>query len=405
MRWRGFLKLIPTFVLIGVAAYLFRPFYLDFSPPAIQLSLFSERCGDRLLGSLSAMDDKAGIAEMSVEIRGENGFKQPIFSGKGRRKGIEKELSVDLRFVPEGRYVLFAEARDASIWRNQSSRRVEFVVDHTPPKLDVRLTPSSPRIGGAISIHIKASEPVYPGITVVDPNLFGSSSFTLYRLEGEGREFLAVLGLSLEGKPGRSSVYLSFNDRAGNRSDERLEFDVRPVEFGMRFVFLPPEKARLLTDRMLIEEDQRKLAEVGAMAGSERKLWRGRFSMPVEGTITSRFGEFRVYNGGVARSRHMGVDIKAEEGTPVRAANDGIVIFAGRLNVRGNTVIIDHGLGVRSHYCHLRSMVVREGDEVSKGDVIGEVGSTGRAIGPHLHWAIEVNGRFVDPVEWTRYEF
>ena len=122
--------------------------------------------------------------------------------------------------------------------------------------------------------------------------------------------------------------------------------------------------------------------------------------MPHDGVLNSPFGARRSYNGGPARSHHSGVDLDGDGGEPIRPSADGIVVLAEQLQVRGNTIIIDHGWGVYSLYAHLSKIQVQPGERVARGDTIGLLGSTGLATGPHLHWEIRVNGTPVDPIAW-----
>ena len=407
MRWRKLLVITPTLILIAALAVLFYPFYSDRQPPLIDVSLSSNSFSFKLNGHMRIVDLKAGVKEVTVRIESERGFKQVVFAGKGRKREIDKDLGFNIQFVPEGGYKLVVEAKDASIWKNSAQRELSFIIDHTPPDVTVSLKPRKPKQGGTLAVYVAVNEQALSDYSVIDPNVFRRSSLQLYRVksEGEGYRYEAILGLSTEARIGRSSLFISFVDPAGNRSYKKADFEVRGSSFEIGVVNLPKGKLRLLTDRSLAEEDDLKLSRVREMEGSREKLWSGRFIMPVRGPISSNFGKFRVYNNGLARSRHMGVDIVARAGTPVKAANSGVVLFADRLNIRGNAVIIDHGLGVRSHYYHLRKILVKQGDRVKKGQTIGLVGSTGRASGPHLHWGMEVDGIFVDPIEWTRYEF
>jgi hypothetical protein len=126
--------------------------------------------------------------------------------------------------------------------------------------------------------------------------------------------------------------------------------------------------------------------------------WRvyGKFILPVEGKIFPNFGERRYFNN-KPRSQHSGIDIASPKGTPVKASNSGRVVLAIHLYFSGKTVIIDHGLGVFSLYCHFSEINVSIGDDVEKGEVIGKIGSTGRVTGPHLHWSVKIKGSRVDP--------
>ena len=120
------------------------------------------------------------------------------------------------------------------------------------------------------------------------------------------------------------------------------------------------------------------------------------FLLPVKGTQTGSFGRRRVFNG-QARSPHSGMDIAASTGTPVLAPSAGTVIELGDFFFSGNLVYIDHGQGLISMFAHLSEIDVTMGERISKGQVIGKVGATGRVTGPHLHWSLGLNGSWIDP--------
>ena len=121
------------------------------------------------------------------------------------------------------------------------------------------------------------------------------------------------------------------------------------------------------------------------------QYWREGFILPVNGKISGNFGNQRIFNG-VPKSPHSGTDIAAPEGTPVKASGSGRVVLSGKnYFYTGNMVIIDHGQGLQTIYAHLKDAIVNEGDEVRQGQIIGHVGKTGRATGPHLHWGASVN--------------
>ena len=132
-----------------------------------------------------------------------------------------------------------------------------------------------------------------------------------------------------------------------------------------------------------------------------QKYWSGKFSLPLNQDsprITSSYGYTRVVNG--SASRHGGVDFAAPAGTPVLAPNAGRVLYAGYLQLTGNTVVVEHGFGLQSWYYHMESTTCKTGDMVSIGDELGKVGSTGFSTGPHLHFAMTVGGVFTNPWEY-----
>jgi murein DD-endopeptidase MepM/ murein hydrolase activator NlpD len=133
---------------------------------------------------------------------------------------------------------------------------------------------------------------------------------------------------------------------------------------------------------------------------SPAQLWNGDFRLPTQGRFSTPFGVKRIRNGRHV-GYHRGLDIAADSGTPIYAANHGTVVLARSLKMHGKTVVIDHGLGITSLYIHQSAIRCREGRSVRRGDRIGDVGMTGTATGPHLHWSIYVHGTAVSPLFWT----
>jgi murein DD-endopeptidase MepM/ murein hydrolase activator NlpD len=135
---------------------------------------------------------------------------------------------------------------------------------------------------------------------------------------------------------------------------------------------------------------------------SGQRFWRDPLAPPVPGCVTSPFGVKRLHNGKPTGEYHSGVDQRTPEGEPIRAVAAGNVIFAQKFNVLGNAVGIDHGQGLATIYMHMEKLAVEKGGHVSKGSVLGYAGETGRANGPHLHWALYANGVHVNPAQWMK---
>lgn len=135
-------------------------------------------------------------------------------------------------------------------------------------------------------------------------------------------------------------------------------------------------------------------------------LWQGRFLSPVTGALVTAHGARRAYidpSGHVAANgQHGGVDLAAPAGAAIVAPAAGTVAFAGTWSIRGNVVVLDHGAGVHSVYAHASSIAVAAGQPVTRGQILGRVGSTGLSTGPHLHWEVRVAGVAVEPLEWTQ---
>jgi murein DD-endopeptidase MepM/ murein hydrolase activator NlpD len=138
---------------------------------------------------------------------------------------------------------------------------------------------------------------------------------------------------------------------------------------------------------------------------TNEKYWQGLFLPPVPGNISSYFGNWRMYNGGEYATFHGGVDFYAQNGEPIHAPAAGRVVFADHRVICGNTVVIDHGWGVYTRYCHQSKIEVQVGEVVQTGQEIGLIGNTGRSDGPHMHWEVWVGGVQVNPLQWLEEEF
>jgi murein DD-endopeptidase MepM/ murein hydrolase activator NlpD len=136
---------------------------------------------------------------------------------------------------------------------------------------------------------------------------------------------------------------------------------------------------------------------------SDSDGWQQHFAWPAHGRISGVFGSQRIYRGNEPGAYHAGVDIAGGAGAPVTAPADGVVVLAAEkpFTLEGNLLMIDHGMGLNSAFLHLSKIVVKKGDHVKKGQLLGRIGSTGRATGPHLHWAMKWKGARIDPVALT----
>ena len=181
----------------------------------------------------------------------------------------------------------------------------------------------------------------------------------------------------------------------GGREFEVTQFiTIGQRNFPRQLLTAPKKKRVLLKPKILLNDGMRINAAIETT--DPRPLWHGSFLQAVEGRITTKFGTVRSIDGKPGY-RHLGVDIAAKEGTPIKATNAGRVVLAEELTRYGNTVVIDHGVNVFSVYLHLSLISVSVGDEVKKGGIIGDVGSTGFVTGAHLHWTMRVGKIAVRP--------
>lgn len=217
-------------------------------------------------------------------------------------------------------------------------------------------------------------------------------------------QYMALIGLDLELKPGTypiliTAVYSDGHSAKINREIRIVakEFPVKKLRVDEKYVTPPPE----VLDR--IREESVLLNTIYDIF-SLQWLGEGSFIVPCPGKVAPNFGERRIFND-QPRSPHGGVDISSPYGTPVVASNSGRIVLASHLYYAGKTVIIDHGLGVFTLYVHLSKFRVKRGNFVKKGDVVGEVGATGRVTGPHLHWGVKIQGSRIDPFSLLYLDF
>jgi murein DD-endopeptidase MepM/ murein hydrolase activator NlpD len=260
-----------------------------------------------------------------------------------------------------------------------------------PPALDIRLDYRSLEPGEVLKITLRAEA----GIQQAHFRFSGEKN-SLCKDEESG-DLFAFLGLDLELSPGSYPLNVTAQFQDGTLSTLTREIDVVSKEFPVERLRVdpkyvtPPAEAQ---ERIRLEAQLLRSIYAGF---SPDWLGEGSFVLPTEGRVNPNFGRRRVFND-LPRSPHSGVDISSPQGTPVLASNSGRVVLTRGLYYAGNTVIIDHGLGVFSVYLHLSRMLVEEGSLVLKGAPIGEVGATGRVTGPHLHWSVRIRNSRVDPL-------
>jgi hypothetical protein len=223
---------------------------------------------------------------------------------------------------------------------------------------------------------------------------FAGRVWPLYRV---GSSWETFLGTDPTTKAGRYVVSFDALTPDGTPLGTRLTVTVVNVPFPTRRLTFDAQTQKLMTPAAAEQEWRRTEAALRVLHAGQ--LWEGAFQLPVSGPVTSPYGVLSIYQGQVW-GFHRGVDLGAPMGTPIQAANDGIVRLAEGLPLSGNAVLIDHGLGVVSSYFHMSAIHVATGESVRKGQIIGAVGMTGLSLGPHLHWGVRVNGVHVDPLPW-----
>ncbi|MEO1819653.1 peptidoglycan DD-metalloendopeptidase family protein [Pseudomonas sp.] len=211
----------------------------------------------------------------------------------------------------------------------------------------------------------------------------------LLTIREDGQRWIAIVGLGLDTATGQQRITLE--------DGSPLSFTVNPREYDQQHITLRnqsqvnPAPAQLARIQRELKEQTDAYAQF-----SPRQPSNLLFDRPVPGRQSSPFGVRRFFNG-EERNPHSGLDFAASTGTPIKAPAAGEVILVGDYFFNGKTVFVDHGQGLISMFCHLSAIDVELGQDVPRGGVLGKVGSTGRATGPHLHWNVSLNGSRIDP--------
>lgn len=260
------------------------------------------------------------------------------------------------------------------------------------PEPRVYLIPSPAAQGQTVLLLIEA-----PGAEVATMSWQGQL-FSLLRNENR---FLGFFGIDANASVGPRALGVSV---WGPNGDQLLwqetVIEILASDWTVDDIQIDGPNAALL-DPSIREADE-SARQRFQTALTPRLHWLGVFDPPTDGAITALYGEQRSFNGGPIAEYHTGIDFGGETGSIVRAANAGIVSWAGRTQRRGNGLIVDHGAGVFSGYYHLSEVLETAGVVVEQGDVIGRMGATGLATGPHLHWEVVVRGVTVNPLPWLR---
>lgn len=259
-------------------------------------------------------------------------------------------------------------------------------------------------LSGAIEVTLKPDilkqgDVLVISITAPDGNL--QSTFMDKRLhffKTESGNYIALAGIDMKTTPGEYPLTLFYDNK---KIFERY-MKISQASFGIQRLTLPKDKVDLTPEILKrVSIEQTRLSALWPVINE--KLWKGRFIMPVNSSITSAFGMKRIINK-EERSPHSGIDIKADEGTPIAAPNNGRVALIDDQFFGGKTIVIDHGYGIYSILNHLSKIAVSDGQLVKRGKIIGYTGSTGRATGPNLHWGVRLQRERINPVSLVNLE-
>ncbi|MCC7484045.1 MAG: M23 family metallopeptidase [Burkholderiales bacterium] len=416
-----------TLVLVaGLAAggwYLAPRFERD--PPRIELRPDSGVLG-RAPMEIVVADRGSGLLAVTATLSAggtEHTLASEHYAEAVAEKKIAVSLAAKLAAVKEGPAVLHVTARDRSLWNlfrgNEMSIRKNLTIDVTPPTLELIADDRYVNFGGAGMLVYKPSAdtatsgvrigeyffPGYPGQVKDHPDRHVVIFAHPYDLPADARAALVA------------------TDRAGNTREMRLVYELKNVRYRKSTIaisdaFIQNKIAPLLRDegarqgtpkeiflrvnKGMRKENEERIAAITKKA-SPAILWRGAFSQLSNSQVEANFADARTYTHDgetIDHAYHLGYDLSVTRHYPVEAANSGTVAFVGDMGIYGNTVILDHGLGLYTLYGHLSAIEVKVGEPVRQRQILGRTGETGLAAGDHLHYGVYLNGVAILPVEW-----
>jgi murein DD-endopeptidase MepM/ murein hydrolase activator NlpD len=212
----------------------------------------------------------------------------------------------------------------------------------------------------------------------------------VWTLSGDNNKSWAIIGIPLKQKVGKVSYKVDGKDYA---------FTIKDKAYKEQRLTVKRKHSNPPADQIKRIQKESRLSKKAFTTFSDintEKPYRA-FQQPAQGPISSPFGLKRFFND-QARRPHSGIDIAAPRGANIIAPADGEIILTGHFFFNGNSIFIDHGQGLITMYCHMDSLERKQGDKVKAGEIIGTIGSTGRATGPHLHWTVSLNNSRVEPL-------
>jgi len=278
-------------------------------------------------------------------------------------------------------------------------------VSKTGPAVEPRVGFAPPVLTGrqgdvvTLTVTLPTADPGPDGSPEPPSGRLAGHDVPFFRMGGSDR-YGALVGFDIDAPTGKQTLTVT----VGERTVATVPVVIAAQHFPTQTLTVPDEMVHL--DAAALARAKREQQEVlDSMAPvSPTRRWSGPFVLPTDGAVMGSFGKRRIING-EPRNPHSGEDFAAPEGSRVLAANNGVVSLIGDHFFSGHSIFIDHGDGLYTMYFHLSKVLVEPGQHVRKGEIIGLVGSSGRATGPHLHWGARLNGSRINPIELTHLAF
>jgi len=395
-----YIKFGLIFLLISFCGYISYNMYLYFFDTNVpEIFISGIESGDWYSGELNVKlsgKDTYKIATASVWIDG----KPFLEKAKINSAQFEKKLDILTTNLSDGSHLLTCELIDGTRKGNRTKIERAFMVDNLDLQAAfVMLQKQKILQGRCLHIKFRANKRLKQACVKTM-----SESFICFPEHENSTTYEAVIPVTCEQEPGEFSLTIEIEDFVGKKIELQSDFSVLSAPFKKKTLHVQAGRLKdesRFTD--LTEHDLEAKMALIAKHSPKEKMWKGLFEVPLHMTaITTEFGLIRTSQER-GRYAHKAIDLASAPRSVVWASNDGIVAIKDRYVHTGNTIVIDHGHGIVTLYCHLEEYADLEvGQRIKKGKPLGTMGMTGYANGYHLHWELRVNNIQVDPMEWTK---
>jgi murein DD-endopeptidase MepM/ murein hydrolase activator NlpD len=423
-RFPWYIEVIVGVLVIATAGWFLFGSYLEMGKPIIKFDQDVKAIGRQKNFTVIFSDSQSGLSRITAEIIQDNkghSLADQSISPKGT---LEERLILSVNSgelkLHDGPATLKITAIDYSLFKNKMVLVQQIKIDTVPPQINLLKNMSYINQGGTGYVAYQPSKPLASTGVYVN-NYLSPAHATLI---DNKPSYVTFFALPMDADQATTKIMVFARDEAGNETNVAVPCVVKAKNFradrmNLSDSFLqnkmpefqamvpslqgktPLEVFTYINTQMRSENF--KTIQTICQKSATKELWEGTFLRMKNAAPKALFGDKRsyIYNGQVVgESIHNGVDLASYARSDIEAANSGIVAFTGALGIYGNTVIIDHGLGLFSLYGHLSSIDTTVGKNVAKGEKIGLSGTSGLAGGDHLHFSMIVGGQCVNPNEW-----
>ncbi len=410
-------------LILIVAGFIYVYPEIEWSSPEVRVKLESDNLGTRPF-DIEVLDSGKGLKNVTVLLAGDHG--ESILVNKNYPEGVKGDkitikLDPKILGIKGGAAELKVSAEDRSRLKifsgNTTTVNKKVNLDLVPPKLDVISTEHYINHGGSGFVVYKSSpDTVKSGVLIADYYFPGyKGHFT------DEDVYLAFFAYPHDVQADEN-IKIFAQDQAGNQKNTGLFYRLRDVKYRksdinisekfVENVMIPISEENnsgashkeifLKVNNELRKKNNAKIKEMGSNSKDEM-MWQGAFHQLSNSKVEANFADERTYflnEEPIDKQYHLGYDLAVTKRYPIEAANSGVIVYADDLGIYGNTVMIDHGMGILTLYGHMSSIDVAVGDTVQSNEIIGRTGQTGLASGDHLHYGIYINGVAVRPIEW-----